>query len=59
MGEIGCFLSHYVIWKKAFDNNFNRIMVLEDDVRFEPFFRQRIDLLLKEIDRLQLQWDLM
>ncbi|XP_043286246.1 glycosyltransferase 25 family member isoform X2 [Venturia canescens] len=58
MGEIGCFLSHYVIWKKAFDNNFDRIMVLEDDVRFEPFFRQRIHLLLNEIDQLHLQWDL-
>ncbi|XP_066581684.1 glycosyltransferase 25 family member [Prorops nasuta] len=58
MGEIGCFLSHYEIWKKVLHNNYSRIMVLEDDVRFEPYFRQKIEFVLKEIETFDIDWDL-
>lgn len=34
------------------------VMVLEDDVRFEPFFRQKVDALLDELRDLALPWDL-
>ncbi|KAG8296487.1 hypothetical protein J6590_056046 [Homalodisca vitripennis] len=112
-GEIGCFLSHYSIWKKSLQqdsfvcfvgwtvndgsmeyvhwcyignrlldseraddrlSNNSRIdhwlsvtvvqsgdevvMVLEDDVRFEAFFRQKVEALLDELKSLALDWDL-
>uniref|UniRef100_A0A915CSU5 Glycosyltransferase 25 family member n=1 Tax=Ditylenchus dipsaci TaxID=166011 RepID=A0A915CSU5_9BILA len=33
-GEIGCFLSHYKIWEQVVQNKWDRVIVLEDDVRF-------------------------
>ncbi|KOX78466.1 Glycosyltransferase 25 family member [Melipona quadrifasciata] len=58
MGEVGCFLSHYIVWNKMVENNFSNIIVLEDDVRFEPFFNQKVNYILKELEDLQLEWDL-
>ncbi|XP_043527346.1 glycosyltransferase 25 family member isoform X1 [Frieseomelitta varia] len=58
MGEIGCFLSHYIVWNKVVKNGFKNIIVLEDDVRFEPFFNQKVNYILKELENLQLKWDL-
>ncbi|XP_011701587.1 PREDICTED: glycosyltransferase 25 family member isoform X2 [Wasmannia auropunctata] len=58
MGEIGCFLSHYVVWQKVLEHGYKRVMVLEDDVRFEPFFRQKVDYVLAELSDLGLEWDL-
>ncbi|XP_076679552.1 glycosyltransferase 25 family member [Andrena cerasifolii] len=58
MGEIGCFLSHYSIWNKVIDDGFDSVIILEDDVRFEPFFRQKLNYILKELEILQLEWDL-
>ncbi|KAK6627014.1 hypothetical protein RUM44_009491 [Polyplax serrata] len=57
-GEIGCFLSHYFIWEKVVQNDEKVVMVLEDDVRFEPYFRHKVNALLKEVDTLKLSWDL-
>ncbi len=34
VGEIGCFLSHYFIWKYIADNNINHALILEDDCIF-------------------------
>jgi len=34
MGEIGCFLSHYFIWKDMIDKGYKEIIVFEDDLRF-------------------------
>jgi collagen beta-1,O-galactosyltransferase len=39
MGEVGCFMSHYNVWKDVIVNYYSKVVVLEDDVRFEPFFR--------------------
>ncbi|KAI5701243.1 hypothetical protein M8J75_007618 [Diaphorina citri] len=59
-GEIGCFLSHYNIWNEVVDNNHDIVMVLEDDVRFESFFRQKLATILKELKTKTLPaWDLM
>ncbi|XP_075229791.1 glycosyltransferase 25 family member [Lycorma delicatula] len=57
-GEIGCFLSHYSVWKEVLEDDLNNVIVLEDDVRFEPFFRQKVYSLLAELKKLQLKWDL-
>ncbi|KAF6202039.1 hypothetical protein GE061_004435, partial [Apolygus lucorum] len=57
-GEIGCFLSHYLIWNEVSRKGYDVAMVLEDDVRFEPFFNQKMHSLLKEVASLPFDWDL-
>lgn len=32
-------------------------MVLEDDVRFEPFFQRKVFALLEEMKKINLEWD--
>lgn len=56
-GEIGCFLSHYSIWQKIVENNQDYVLVLEDDLRFEPYFNLRAESLLKEAQEIG-GWDL-
>lgn len=56
-GEIGCFLSHYSIWQKIVENNQEYVLVLEDDLRFEPYFNLRAESLLKEAQEIG-GWDL-
>lgn len=57
LGEIGCFLSHHEIWKLTKAKKHDIVLVLEDDIRFEPFFRNRLERLLEELQRLP-DWDL-
>ncbi len=35
-GEIGCFLSHREVWKIAASRHYERILIMEDDIRFNP-----------------------
>lgn len=56
LGEIGCFMSHYNIWTDMVENNFKEIIVFEDDVRFEPFFTQKLQAVRKELS--YMDWDL-
>lgn len=60
MGEIGCFLSHYLIWEEMINSGLNKVLILEDDVRFEPNFRREFQALLDEADKLfsKYDWDL-
>ncbi|XP_034938620.1 glycosyltransferase 25 family member [Chelonus insularis] len=58
MGEIGCFLSHYIVWNKAIENDYEKIMVLEDDVKFEPFFKNKVNFIMDELKALKIDWDL-
>lgn len=58
MGEIGCFLSHYSIWQTIVEQELNDVLVLEDDIRFEPYFKERASLLLDEARSIG-GWDLM
>lgn len=57
MGEIGCFLSHYAIWQKMVELNQKEVLVLEDDIRFEPFFNERAQRLMEEAREIG-GWDL-
>ncbi|XP_051722782.1 procollagen galactosyltransferase 2 [Ctenopharyngodon idella] len=57
-GEIGCFLSHYSIWKKVVELQQQQVLVLEDDVRFEPNFKSRLDTIMEDVKQSGLQWDL-
>nr|KAG5699847.1 hypothetical protein BaRGS_034621 [Batillaria attramentaria] len=58
MGEIGCFLSHYYIWEDMVENNYGRVLLFEDDIRFEPYFRKKLGYLMSDLDRLFPDWDL-
>uniref|UniRef100_A0A665TKE7 Procollagen galactosyltransferase 2-like n=1 Tax=Echeneis naucrates TaxID=173247 RepID=A0A665TKE7_ECHNA len=57
-GEIGCFLSHYNIWKKVYICVYVAVLVLEDDVRFEPRFLSRLVAIMDNVMRADLDWDL-
>ncbi|XP_044517284.1 inactive glycosyltransferase 25 family member 3 [Gracilinanus agilis] len=57
-GEVGCFLSHYSIWEEMVTRGLERVVVFEDDVRFEAGFRRRLERLMEEVAQEQLQWDL-
>ena len=45
-GVIGCALSHYNLWKKLLESQDEYFFIMEDDVRMEPDFSER----LKSID---------
>uniref|UniRef100_A0A4W3GK77 Cerebral endothelial cell adhesion molecule n=1 Tax=Callorhinchus milii TaxID=7868 RepID=A0A4W3GK77_CALMI len=57
-GEVGCFLSHYNIWKEIVDRKLNNILVFEDDVRFEAYFKRKLLKLMADIRAAGLKWDL-
>ena len=40
-------------------NGYNKVVVFEDDIRFEPYFRRRLGYIMEEVDYLRLDWDLM
>ncbi|XP_053355261.1 procollagen galactosyltransferase 2 [Clarias gariepinus] len=57
-GEVGCFLSHYNIWKQVVERKQQQVLVLEDDIRFEPNFKSRLNMIMEDVWRTHLQWDL-
>ncbi|TNN20348.1 Procollagen galactosyltransferase 1 isoform 2 [Schistosoma japonicum] len=59
LGEIGCFLSHYNIWNEMITNGYNRILILEDDLRFAPAFIRNLNKIIKEADENVINWDLL
>lgn len=40
-GEIGCFLSHHQIWQEVVEKNYSKVIIFEDDIKFERAFRAR------------------
>lgn len=59
MGEIGCFLSHYFIWKDMIEKGYSEIIVFEDDLRYEPYFRTKLANIMHLVSQKQPDWDLM
>ncbi|KAI7798140.1 procollagen galactosyltransferase 2 [Triplophysa rosa] len=57
-GEIGCFLSHHFTWKQVVESGIQHALVLEDDVRFEPRFKKRLQIIMKDVKKAHLDWDL-
>ena len=51
-GELGCSLSHYEIWKNAKEQNFERILVLEEDFLIQSEFT------MKMVNDLPDDWDM-
>ena len=58
-GEVGCFLSHYFIWLKMRTENLQTVLILEDDIDFEPDFKEKVLHILEEIENVDQEWDLM
>lgn len=44
---------------QVLERGLEKVLVLEDDVRFEPRFKRRLQAIMDDIDRAQLDWDLM
>lgn len=59
MGEIGCFLSHYNIWKRIVEREQEVALILEDDIRFESYFMNAAEKVLKQAESLVPDYDLM
>ncbi|XP_023260087.1 procollagen galactosyltransferase 1-like [Seriola lalandi dorsalis] len=57
-GELGCFLSHHKIWKEIVERRLHTSLVIEDDLRFEVFFKRRLMNLMSEVEDEGLDWDL-
>lgn len=59
MASVVHFNVEYILGFQIVEREEKTVMVLEDDVRFEPFFRRKVSALLEEMKQLQLNWDLM
>lgn len=57
-GEVGCFLSHYFIWKEIVDVQMDKALVFEDDIRFMADFKRRVLRLMEEVEQTELDWDI-
>ncbi|KAM4722102.1 procollagen galactosyltransferase 2 [Rhinophrynus dorsalis] len=57
-GEIGCFLSHYYVWKEVVERGLEKSLVIEDDARFELLFKNKLIKLMNDIEETELEWDL-
>jgi len=58
-GEIGCFMSHYKIWEDVVQNNHQKVIVFEDDIRFETYFKISLSNLVIELRNSEINnWDL-
>ena len=42
-GAVGCYLSHMAIWQAALDNNWESVIVFEDDAKFADGFNTLVD----------------
>ncbi len=55
LGEIGCACSHREIWKQIASGKMNEAIVFEDDVIFEPYFKENLQ---KYMQDLPADWDI-
>ena len=55
-GEIGCTLSHYHVYEKAFGLENEITLVLEDDAEFSDDFIDKLKQTLKDLDTID--WDM-
>ncbi|XP_023029681.2 glycosyltransferase 25 family member [Leptinotarsa decemlineata] len=57
LGEIGCFMSHLNIWNEIVKQGHETALVLEDDIRFEPYFRLKVQNVMADVKKIP-GWDL-
>ncbi|KRY01968.1 Procollagen galactosyltransferase 1-B, partial [Trichinella pseudospiralis] len=58
LGEVGCFLSHYNVWRDMLDRGYQRAVIFEDDLRFTRAFRRQVGAVMAELDANVPDWDL-
>lgn len=49
-GVIGCYLSHLALWQQIFEQNLERCIIFEDDVKFMSDFPQKLTSCLSQRD---------
>uniref|UniRef100_A0A914KNM9 Glycosyl transferase family 25 domain-containing protein n=1 Tax=Meloidogyne incognita TaxID=6306 RepID=A0A914KNM9_MELIC len=57
LGEIGCFLSHYKVWKDVLANGYDRAIVLEDDMKFTQNGTLILNKVVQDLMKTRLDWD--
>jgi len=57
-GEIGCFMSHFNIWQDMIENNYEKVLIFEDDIRFRSYFLDKLQYLMDELETTAPDWDL-
>lgn len=57
IGTRGCFLSHLSVLKLAQTQKLERILIMEDDLAFSPFFIENQAKIMDELDKLNMTWD--
>lgn len=55
-GCLGCLLSHLDILKKSKSNNYEKILILEDDVEFTEYFNEKFENFISTFDK---NWDML
>ena len=58
-GQLGCLLSHINILKDAKNNNFENILVLEDDIIFCKNFKEKLYNLVKKVKKNEKEFDML
>ncbi|KRZ34351.1 Cullin-1, partial [Trichinella pseudospiralis] len=58
LGEVGCFLSHYNVWRDMLDRGYQRAVIFEDDLRFTRAFQRQVGAVMAELDANVPDWDL-
>ncbi|MBO7930939.1 glycosyltransferase family 25 protein [Burkholderia pseudomallei] len=52
-GQVGCYLSHREVWRQLVESGDEAWCVMEDDIRFEPGFKDAVE----ELYSFREQWD--
>lgn len=48
-GMIGCYISHTQVWKEAIRNEYKHIIIFEDDVTLNLFYKKSLEKYLKQL----------
>lgn len=57
-GEIGCAMSHWLLWRRIADDGLRAALILEDDVLLAPGFGASLGAKLEELAAAMPDWDL-
>ena len=58
LGEIGCSLSHYKIYEKIIESDYDVTLILEDDVEFTSDFFNKLNITLNNLETIK-NWDIL
>lgn len=59
VGYYGCFLSHLNVIKRAYNDNLNNVLILEDDVAIHSNLDFEFNKIMNYINHKQMQWDIL